>query len=148
MSNEDFFKRLAKELKNRNNPTDLKSSIIGKVVELEPIIVQLNDGEILLVENEELEISEWFKFRCNIDKDSALSSDVPSNLEAAKAVTEVHSQGGSNCSMPNAIEYLATAIEKISGELLALKCELKQGDFVMISSLEETDKYILIDKVI
>lgn len=50
--------------------------------------------------------------------------------------------------MPNAISFLATAIEKITGEILALKCNLKVGDFVEVASLEETNKYILIDKVV
>ena len=147
-SKDDFFKRLGSLIKERNNPTDLKASIIGKVVQLEPVIVQIEDGVALLEENEELEISEWFRFRCNIDKDKALSSDVPDSLTKAKAIEEVHSQGGAACTMPNAISYLATAIEKITGEILALKCDLKVGDFVVVASLEETNKYILIDKVI
>ncbi len=145
---ENFFNLLSKALKERNNPTDLKSAIIGKVVELSPITIQIEDEKILLVENEELEISEWFRFRCNIDKNKALSSDVSDNLTKAKAVTEVHSQGGAACTMPNAISFLATAIEKITGEILALKCDLKVGDFVEVASLEETNKYILIDKVV
>lgn len=38
MSNDDFFKRIGTLLKERDNPTDLKSSIIGKVVVLQEII--------------------------------------------------------------------------------------------------------------
>lgn len=57
---DDFFKRMGNLLKERENPTDLKSAIIGKVVKLNPIIVQIEDGLALLEENEELEISEWF----------------------------------------------------------------------------------------
>lgn len=144
---DDFFKRMGNLLKERENPTDLKSAIIGKVVKLNPIIVQIEDGLALLEENEELEISEWFKFRCNIDKNGALSSDVPDNLTNAKAITEIHSKSGTACTMQNAISYLATAIEKITGEILALKCELKEGDYVEIASLTETNKYILIDKI-
>lgn len=148
MSTEDFFKRLANLLNERTNPTDLKASMIGKVVKLSPITIQIDNGNALLVENDELEISEWFRFRCNIDKDKALSSDVPTNLEQAKAVTEVHSYGGTPCQMPNAITFLATAIEKITGEILSLKCDFKVGDFVLVASLEEENKYILVDKVI
>ena len=50
--------------------------------------------------------------------------------------------------MPSAIGYLATAISKINTELLALKCNLAIGDYVTVASLEETDKYVLLDKVI
>ena len=148
MSTEDFFKRLANLLNERTNPTDLKASMIGKVVKLSPITIQIDNGNALLVENDELEISEWFRFRCNIDKDKALSSDVPTNLEQAKAITEVHSYGRTPCQMPNAIIFLATAIEKITGEILSLKCDFKVGDFVLVASLEEENKYILVDKVI
>lgn len=57
----DFFKT---ELNKRNNPTDLKPSIIGKIVVLNPLTVQITEERVLLVEGENLEISEWFKFRC------------------------------------------------------------------------------------
>lgn len=50
--------------------------------------------------------------------------------------------------MPEAINYLASAITKLNTELLALKCKLEPGDKVLISSLEQTDLYILIDKVL
>lgn len=139
---------LKNELQKRNNPTDLKANIIGKVVQLEPIIVSISDGHVLLKENDHLEISEWFRFRCKIDKESALSSDVPTALENAQNVTETHSYGGAVCGMPNAIGYLATAISKINTELLALKCNLALGDHVTVASLEETDKYVLLDKII
>lgn len=139
---------LKTELEKRNNPTDLKAHIIGKVVQLEPIIVSISDGHVLLKENDHLKISEWFRFRCNIDKTSALSNDVPSAIKNAKNVTETHSQGGSPCSMPKAIEHLATAINKINTELLALKCNLALDDHVTVASLEETDKYVLLDKII
>lgn len=149
MSNkkENFIEIIAKELNKRDNPTDQKSSIVGKVVQLEPIIVSISDGHVLLKENDRLGISEWFRFRCNIDKTLALSNDVPSAIKNAKNVTETHSQGGSPCSMPNAIEYLATAIDKINTELLALKCNLALGDSVTITSLEENGKYVLLDKI-
>lgn len=111
MSNKDsFITLIANELRKRNNPSDLKSSIIGKVVNLNPIIVSITDGYILLRENEELEISEWFRFRSNIDKESSLSSDVPTALQNAQNVTETHSYGGATCGMPRAIEYLASEI--------------------------------------
>ena len=57
--------------------------------------------------------------------------------------------------MPSAIAFLANAITntnnaitKINNEILALKCELKKGDLVIVGSLEQTDKYILLDKVL
>lgn len=145
---ESFVEILSKEFKKRDNPIDLKSIIIGKVAQISPIIVQIEDGKILLSENDELEISEWFRFRCNIDNTGTLSSNVPENLENARKITETHSQGGANCQMPNAISYLAEAINAINTELLALKCNLAQGDYVSIGSLDETDKYILLDKVL
>lgn len=144
----DFIKDLAKSLKDRDNPTDLKPSLIGIVKQLEPVIVATDEGAILLTENDNLLISEWFRFRCNIDKTSALSSDVPSSVENAKAVSETHSYTGTACVMPNAISFLADAITSINTELLALKCDLKLGDKVVLSSLEQTDTYILIDKVL
>ena len=149
MSNKDsFITLIVDELCKRNNPSDLKSSIIGKVVNLNPVVVSIADGLVLLKEKKNLKISEWFRFRCNIDKKSALSSDVPTALENAKNVTETHSYGGAPCGMPSAIGYLATAISKINTELLALKCNLAIGDYVTVASLEETDKYVLLDKVL
>ena len=139
---------LKTELLKRNNPTDLKSAILGKVEQINPIIVSILDGNVQLKENDHLEISEWFRFRCNIDKESTLTTDVPSALKNAQNVKETHSQGGATCGMPRAIEYLATAINKINTELLALKCNLALGDYVSVASLEETDKYILLDKVL
>ena len=50
--------------------------------------------------------------------------------------------------MPTAVDYVAKAIEKVTAELLALKCDLKVGDFVVLGSLEQLDKYILVDKVL
>lgn len=146
--NPDLAQLVASELKKRNNPTDLKASIIGVVKQLSPLIVSIQDGAFLLTENDNLYVSEWFRFRCNIDQTGALSSDVPSSLESAKGVTETHSYTGSPCNMPDAISYLADAITSINTELLALKCNLALGDKVVISSLEQTDIYIVIDKVL
>ncbi len=148
MPNETFAEIISKEFKKRDNPVNLKPTIIGKVVQISPIIVQIKNGKILLTENEELEISEWFRFRCDIDTGGALSSNVPNNLENAKNVTEIHSESGANCQMPDAIASLASAILGVRDELLALKCNLKQGDYVSIASLDETNKYILLDKVL
>jgi len=148
MSNEDFFQKIARLMQERNNPADLKPSIIGKVVKLDPLTIQIEDGKVLLVENEELEISEWFRFRCNIDKTGALSSDIPSFLNSAKNIQEVHSQGGAACNMSKAINYLCNAVNAITNELLSLKCTLQLDDYVSIASLEELNKYILTDKVI
>jgi len=139
---------LKDELKKRNNPTDMKTAIVGKVVQLNPIAVSISDGHVLLKENEHLEISEWFRFRCNIDKDKTLSKTVPDDTKNAKSVTETHSHSGGACAMPNAISDLASAILGVRDELLALKCNLSLGDYVVVASLEETDKYILLDKVI
>ena len=145
----DFFKVLAGELKDRDNPSDLKSGIIARVEQISPkIIVSYSESKIFLTENEELLISEWFRFRCNIDKTSVLSSNVPTKISSAKNVTETHSNGGAPCSMPDAISYLADAITGVCNELLALKCDLQVGDFVLLASLEQKDKYILIDKVL
>ena len=161
--NDDGIKILAKELKKRNNPTDMKTSIIGKVVQLSPVIVAINEGLILLKEGDQLAISEWFRFRCDIDKTGALSSDVPNKVDSsnskctsAESATESHSYTGTSCSLPDdAIKKLSSAIKEtnsalslVNGELLALKCVLAVGDFVVVASLEEYGKYILIDKVL
>ena len=146
--NETFGGLFAKELGKRDNPSDLKSGIIGKVVKVEPIIVSIDNGKILLTENEELEISEWFRFRCDIDKTEVLSKDVPDNTDSAESISETHSYTGSPCNMPSAISDLASAILGVRDELLKLKCELKKNDFVAVASLEESGKYILLDKVL
>lgn len=137
---------LQSELKKRNNPNDLKSANIAKVVALEPLTISIFEGKVLLIENEDFYISEWFIYRRNIDKTFSLSSTVPSLLTSAKSVQEVHS-AGPPCTMPEAISFLADAIENVKNELYALKCDLKIGDSVIICALEQTDKYILIDKV-
>lgn len=139
---------LKKALNERNNPPDTEYNIIGKVVKLSPLTISINEEKTLLEENEELFISEWFKFRCNIDKTSKLSGGVPSDLSSARGVSETHSYSGASCNMPSAIDYVAKAIEKVTAELLALKCDLKTGDLVVLGSLEQLDKYILLDKVL
>lgn len=63
MKQTDITTVLKNALKTRNNPTDLKPSIIGKVVQISPITVSICEGKILLEENDELFISEWFRFR-------------------------------------------------------------------------------------
>ena len=145
----DFFKSLAGALKERDNPKDLKSGIIARVEQVAPlVIVSYADGRIMLTENDELLISEFFRLRCNIDATGVLSATVPENTDNAEAITETHSYTGSPCNMPDAISYLAGAIIGIRNELLALKCDLKIGDNVVLASLEQKDKYILIDKVL
>lgn len=153
---------LKQELQKRNNPTDLKSIHIGTVINLEPLTVTIYEGKVTLTEGDDLFISEWFRFRCNIDKTHALSQDVPDDLQQsndfcdqAKEINETHSATGSPCSMPQAISLLADAInstnsatEKVNGELLALKCELQVGDYVTIGSLEQLDRFIVLDKVL
>lgn len=146
--NNDIVDVLKSKLKERNNPADLKSIIIGKVVQLEPVIVSVYEGKVLLEENDELYISEWFRFRCNIDKTQRLTSDVPNELTSAQEVGETHSFTGAPCTMPNAISHLVNAIDCINAEVLALKCNLKRGDLVAVGSLEQLDRYILLDKVL
>jgi len=162
MQDYNISKILKNELNKRNNPTDLKSIHIGTVVNLSPLTVSIYEGKVILTENDNLFISEWFRFRCDIDKTSALSQDVPNYLsasqsayESAKEVTETHSANGLPCDMPSAITLLATAIENsnsaissVNTELLQLKCVLAVGDFVTIGSLEQLDRFILIDKVL
>ena len=148
MKDNNLHTVLKSALIERNNPLDMTEIVIGKVEQLSPIIVSINETKTLLEENEELFISEWFRFRCDIDKTEALSSGVPSDLSSARGVTETHSYGGASCNMPSAIDYVAKAIEKVTAELLALKCDLKKGDLVVLGSLEQLDKYILIDKVL
>ena len=145
----DFFNVLADELKGRDNPKDLKSGIIARVEEIDPlVIVSYADGKIMLTENEELLISEFFRLRCNIDKTGVLSSSVPDNTDNAEAISETHSYTGSPCQMPDAISYLAGAILGVRDELLALKCNLQIGDHVLIASLEQKDRFVLIDKIL
>lgn len=136
------------QLKKCKNPTDLKAINIAKVVKLEPLTVSLYEGKVLLRENNELYISEWFRFRCDIDSAKWLSEKVKEDLQNANAVKETHSNGGAPCQMPNAITCLADAIDCVATELLALKCDLKLGDYVAVGSLEQTDRYILLDKVL
>lgn len=92
---ENLINILKNELKSRNNPMDLKPVYIGKVVNLSPVQVSIFDDKIILTEDDDLLISEQFRLRCKIDETTALSSDVPNLLNAAKQVTETHSNGGS-----------------------------------------------------
>lgn len=145
----NFFNLLADNLKKRDNPKDLKSGIIARVEKIDPlVIVSYADGKIMLTENEELLISEFFRLRCNIDKTGVLSSTVPENTDNAEAISETHSYTGSPCQMPDAISYLAGAILGVRDELLALKCNLQIGDHVLIASLEQKDRFVLIDKIL
>ena len=148
MQKTGLAKVLKDALKQCKNPTDLKAINIATVVKLEPLTVSLYEGKVLLREDNELYISEWFRFRCNIDKDGTLSSVVPDNLQYAKSITEAHSFTGAPCSIPEAISYLASAISGVNSELFALRCDLKLGDYVAVGSLEQTDRYILLDKVL
>ena len=93
-------------LKGRDNPIDLKPVYIGKIVNLSPIKVSIFDGKVILTEDDDLYISEQFRLRCNIDKTSALSSDVPNLLDQAKQVTETHSASGSPCNMPTGLRKI------------------------------------------
>ncbi len=139
---------LKNELKSRNNPVDLKSVYIGKVTNLSPVEVVIFNGKVTLTEGDDLFISEQFRLRCNIDKTSALTTDVPDLLNYAKQITETHSNNGTACQMPEAVANLSNAIEKINTELLNLKCDLKIGDYVAVTSLEQLDRFLLTDKVL
>ena len=146
---EGLAELLAKQLRDRDNPTDLKEGIFATVKQLEPIILSCENAQILLTENDNLFISEWFRFRCNIDKTTALSAGVPDDLISAKGVTETHSYTPhAACNMPSAISYLAEAITKINTELFQLKCDLKVGDKVVVLPLDIDCKYILLDKIL
>jgi len=102
----------------------------------------------MLSENDELLISEFFRLRCNIDKTGVLSSNVPSDTDNAESISETHSYTGAACQMPSAVSYLAGAILGVRDELLNLKCDLQIGDYVVIVSLEQKDRYLLVDKVL
>lgn len=161
--NINIIKVLKNSLAERNNPTDYKAIHIAKVIALEPIKVSIYEGAVQLTENEELFISEQFRFRCNIDKTKEITTNFDNDLvlsttdcTSAEGVTEKHSYTPNlPCEMPSAIAFLSSAItnihnaiKRVRNELLALKCELKIGDLVAVGSLEQTDRFILIDKVL
>lgn len=139
---------ISRELIKRNNPIDLKPALIGQIAALEPICVSVEDSQILHTEGDNLYISQWFRFRCDIDKTKVLSSDIPDFLDDAASIKEVHSANGSACSMPSAVNYLINAINGINSELLKLKCDLKIGDLVWLQSMESNNGYLLVDKVL
>ena len=139
-----IFDVLKNELEKRNNPTDLKSAIIGKVVQLDPIIVSISDGNVLLHENKHLKVSEWFKFRCDIDETKPFTNSVSIAVDKAKTPT----CGGEGCNIGSIVSNLATALQNVSNALYTLKCNLALGDLVTVTSLEEDGKYVLLDKVI
>ena len=80
----DIITVLKDSLKERTNPNDLKEIHIGVVQNLEPVIVTIFEGKVVVKEEDELFISEWFRFRCDIDKTGALSSDVPDELQSSE----------------------------------------------------------------
>jgi hypothetical protein len=140
--------KFAQELKARNNPSSYKELTIATVSKVEPLLLTVSNSQIQLSEEiGNLYIPEWFQFRCDIDKTQTLSSSVPSDTDNAEAVAETHSYTGAGCQMPNAISYLASAILGVRDELLALKCELKVGDKVIVSPLESDSEYVIVDKV-
>lgn len=145
----DFTTLLAESFKNCQNPPNYKEAVVAKVITIEPLNVFIESEKVNLVEGENLLIAEWFRFRCDIDKTTALSEGVPGDLENATGITETHSYTPNNpCNMPNAITYLAQAITKINTELLQLKCKLIPGDYVVVLPTEISEKYIVIDKVL
>lgn len=56
----DLTSVLKSALKERVNPTDLKAVHIGEVLNLTPLSVGILENKVILDENEELYISEWF----------------------------------------------------------------------------------------
>ena len=157
MNKKDYnISRILKdELMKRNNPKDLKSIHLGLITKVSPVTVTIYDGKVVLSEGDNLYISEWFRFRCNINKTGKITDKLQEsqqNCDNAKQIKEIHSYGGAECNMPNAISFLATAIEAtnfiIENEFLPLKCNLQLNDYVIIGSLEQLDKFILLDKLI
>lgn len=140
--------KIAKELKKCNNPTDLKESLYGVVTCVEPLVVAIENGGGVLTEGDELDVGESFRLRCDINKTKALTDGVSADLEAAKAISETHSQGGAPCGMPQAVAHLASAIEKINAELLQFGCDLQTGHRVHLAPHKEQGKYVLIEKVL
>ena len=59
---------LAKQFKKRDNPSDLKEGHIGRVINLDPLQVSIENGQIILTAGDQLIISEWFQKRWDIDK--------------------------------------------------------------------------------
>lgn len=148
MSLDKLALKLAKEYKKRNNPSSYKELTIATVEQVSPLILTVANAQIRLSEElGNLFIPEWFVFRCNIDSTGMLSSSVPSDLDLATGITEIHSQSGADCQIPNAIAYLASAISGVNDELLALKCELKIGDKLIVAPLESDSEYVIVDKL-
>lgn len=143
----DFISQLHEQFKGCANPPNYKEAIIAKVVTAEPLSLHIDGEKNLLIEGENLLISEGFRFRCNIDKTTALSVDVVNALNSANSINIQHTNG-SSCVTNGAIDYLITAITKINSELLAYKCDLKIGDYVIICPTEISEKYIVIEKVL
>ncbi len=162
-NNVDLTTILKQALNSRNNPKDFKAIHIGKVINLNPLTVSIYEGKVQLKENVDMYISEFFRFRCNINKTSELTTQFENditlstqNCTSAEGVSEIHSfTPNLPCTMPSAIAYLSTAIQntnnaikRVNKELLELKCDLKIGDLVELGSLEQTDRFILLDKVL
>lgn len=139
---------LAKLNKQNINPSSYGECVLAKVINLSPLTLSLANEQIQVSESDStLLIPEWFQFRCNIDKDSALSGDVPSFTQNAESVTETHSYGGASCSMPDAIGSLSSAILSVKEELFKLKCVLNIGDKCILSPLGSDSQYVLVDKL-
>ncbi len=173
--NESWHYDLAKEFKKRNNPNEFKPCI-GIVLNLNPIRIAILNGEVILTEQDNLIITEWFKKRWDIDKEHDLSVDLPAKLNWAKlnliqakllassaVSTDVYHSNGASCSVTSAnfalvqqaIDQIAEAIDNVSDAvkinkeaLLELKLDLQVGDSVFIVPATETDKFFLTDKVL
>lgn len=139
----------AKKFKERDNPPDLKEGLIGVVVSLSPLTVSIENGQVILTQNDQLIISEWFQKRWDIDKTMALSVDVLSLLGATSSsiATAIHSYTGTSCSVIGVVDKLNQAITKINAELFALKLDLKLKDKIILLPSDVADKYFVIDKV-
>ena len=144
-----FINSLAKSLKERTNPSSYKEACFGFVQKADaPVIVTTAGGAITLAEGDNLFISETFRKRCDIDKTLKLTVGVPGDLTSARAIEELHTDPKIPCTFPQAINYLALAIEKVTAEVLDLKCELAVGDKVLLIPADIDSSYFLVDKII
>ena len=166
---------VAKEFKKRDNPKEWKPQE-AIVISLSPIKLKVLDGKVILAENKNLIIPEWFKKRWNIDQTFALSQYIPQLIQNITDLSndfidiidpENENQGVLH-SYPPAVEpderhnvevrqgfqllsqvfeRICDAIEINKTEILQLKLDLQIDDKVLIIPSSQDDVFILIDKV-
>ncbi len=151
---------LAKLFKERNNPVEFKPQE-AVIISLSPVKVSILNGQVVLEENKQLVISEWFQKRWDIDKAGALSSDLPNLLttalnNAAQAADTIviDDYSGAQCEVMGAIDQINAAVIALSQaitinktELLQLKLDLQLNDRVLIVPAEKEDIFYLVDKI-